>query len=269
MSTYAYHLLKKINFGERRILEVMPLLNIRTFNAGEVIWEKGAPVMSWYCVMSGYVAASVPTDSVGKMPMHILGQHAWFGEQEILSASVSAMEYSCLTPVRVIGMPETQLNEAFGREPDFVRFLVGLVNWRLQQHSEMLMCLRLGNSSMRVVMGLAQLAEALSIDRDFPQAAGDNAETSVEIPVSQELIASLCGVSRTVFSVYLQHLARAGWVKVRYGAIELRSAHAWRAFAQRQRQSQRVVSRPGIDFLLAELSSAAGQIDARQGRREA
>ncbi len=269
MSNYAYRLLKKLSFSERRILEVLPRMSIRSFDAGDVIWEKGAPVQSWYCVMSGYVAASVPLDSAGRMPVHIFGQHAWFGEQSILSGSTSAMEYGCLTPVEVIGMDKAQLESAFAYEPDFVRFLVRLVTWRVQQHSEMLMLMRLGSSSLRVVMGLAQLAEAIRYGQEPSPVQIRGVVESVDIPIPQELIASLCGVSRTLFSEYLQHLARAGWVKVRYGAIELRSAETWRVFVQRQRESQRVVSRPSIETLLAELSSAALAVDASRGDRQA
>lgn len=247
--------------------QVLPRLSIRSFDAGDVIWGKGSPVQSWYCVMSGYVAASVPLDSAGRMPVHIFGQHTWFGEQSILSGSNSAMEYGCLTPVEVIGMDKAQLEAAFAHEPDFVRFLVGLVSWRVQQHSEMLMLMRLGSSSLRVVMGLAQMAEAIRHGQEPLPSPIRGVVESVEIPIPQELIASLCGVSRTLFSEYLQHLARAGWVKVRYGAIELRSTEAWRVFMQRQRESQRVISRPSIESLLAELSSAALEVTT-QGDRQ-
>lgn len=253
MSTYACRLLRKISFSERRILDVLPRMSIRSFEPGDVIWGKGLPVQSWYCVMSGYVAASVPLEAGGRMPVHILGQHAWFGEQALLSQQPSAMDYSCLTPVEVIGMDKAQLASAFAHEPDFVRFLVGLVTWRVQQQSEMLMLMRLGSSSLRVVMGLAQLAEAIRHDLELPP----NTAVRVEIPISQELIASLCGVSRTLFSEYLQHLVRAGWVKVRYGAIELNSPEVWQLFAQTQRARQRVASRPTIHDLLAEMSAAA------------
>lgn len=255
MSNYAYRLLKKINFSERRIMDVLPRLSIRSFDAGDVIWGKGLPVQSWYCVMSGYVAASVPLEAGGHMPVHVLGQHAWFGEQSLLSQQASAMDYSCLTPVEVIGMDKAVMESAFAQEPDFVRFLVGLVTWRVQQQSEMLMLMRLGSSSLRVVMGLAQLAEAIRHDLGIPAHAAER----VEIPISQELVASLCGVSRTLFSEYLQHLVRAGWVKVRYGAIELNSPEVWQAFAQTQRARQRVVSRPTIEDLLAEMNAAAAQ----------
>lgn len=265
MSNYAYRLLKKINFSERRILDTLPRLSIRSFEAGDVIWGKGLPVQSWYCVMSGYVAASVPLQTGGQMPVHILGQHAWFGEQSLLSRQPSPMDYSCLTSVEVIGMDKSLLESAFAQEPDFVRFLVSLVTWRVQRQSEMLMLMRLGSSSLRVVMGLAQLAEAIRYDLDIPA----NGAERIEIPISQELIAALCGVSRTLFSEYLQHLVRAGWVKVRYGAIELNSPEVWQVFAQTQRVRQKVASRPTIEDLLADMNAAAAQVGCHVPQRPA
>jgi hypothetical protein len=105
---------------------------------------------------------------------------------------------------------------------------------------------------LRLVMGLAQFAQAQSLQAADWAPDGD----VVDIPIGQDKMAALCGVSRTLFSAGLQHLAKAGWVKVRYGAIELQSALAWRIFAQCQRDSPGLNRSPSMAELLSALARA-------------
>jgi DNA-binding transcriptional regulator LsrR (DeoR family) len=81
-------------------------------------------------------------------------------------------------------------------------------------------------------------------------------EDAVDISLSQDQIAAVCGVSRTLLSECLQRLARRGWVKLRYGGMSLQSAAAWRVFAQKWQLRQSRVGRQSMDELLDELSRA-------------
>jgi CRP/FNR family cyclic AMP-dependent transcriptional regulator len=261
LSTYAHRLLQKIQFSKTRILSVLPQLTLTSFDEGEAIWNKGHSVQSWNCVMTGYVAASLPIGGGKPLPVHIYGPMAWFGEQPLLNKQPTQFEYTCLTPVEVIGMNKKSFESAILEEPDFVRYIAMLMAWRAQQQSEMLMLMRLGSSPLRVVMGLAQYAEAL--DCRFPSAAKNINKGVVDIPITQSQIAALCGVSRTLFSEYLQHLARAGWLKVRYGGIELQSVQTWRIFARKLRECSCVRSRASLLELLDDMDSAQEELGPR------
>jgi len=208
--------------------------------------------------MTGYVAASIPINGGKPLPVHIYGPMAWFGEQPLINKQPTHFEYTCLTPVEVIGMSKKCFDSAILEEPDFVRYISTLMAWRVQQQSEMLMLMRLGSSPLRVVMGLAQYAEALDCRKRL--ASTSVAKGGVDIPITQSQIAALCGVSRTLFSEYLQHLARAGWLKVRYGGIELQSVETWRIFARNQRERQSVRSRASLLELLDDMDVAQAEL---------
>jgi hypothetical protein len=111
-------------------------------------------------------------------------------------------------------------------------------------------------------MGLALYAEAAG---DLPpdQMVEDQAR-AVDLPIGQHQIAALCGVSRTLFSEYIQHLARAGWLTLRYGGIQIQSVDTWRIFARRQRDKQWVQSRPSIAALLLDMASAQAERGPRK-----
>ena len=252
LSQYAQQLLRGVRLSEARIRHVLPQLAIRSFDEGALIWAKGRSVQAWNCVMSGYVAGAVPVQRNGRIPLHVYGPDAWFGEQALLDGQPSDLDYVCLTPVEVIGMSQPCLQEAVRAEPDFSGALLQLMSCRARHHTGMLAVMRTACSSLRLVMGLAQFAQAQSMQAEAPGPDSD----VVDIPIGQDQIASVCGVSRTLFSEGLQHLARAGWVKVRYGALELQFAQAWRGFAQSQRESLSINSRPSMAELLNGLARA-------------
>lgn len=254
MSQFAKQLLRDVHLSEQRILKMLPLLSIRSYEAGAIIWGKGRPVLAWNCVMTGFVAAAEPMARGGMIPLQVHGPHAWFGEQALLGGQVSQVDYVCLTPVELIGMRQSCLEDALREEPEFMRFMVRLLAKRVEQHTELQLLLRLGGMSQRVVMGLAQFA--LNQPHSVAGQRKPHPEDTVDISLSQDQIAAVCGVSRTLFSEYLQKLARGGWVKLRYGGMSLQSAAAWRLFARQWQQRQSSVRRTYMNELLNELSQA-------------
>jgi len=255
VSQFAKQLLRDVHLSEQRILTMLPKLAIRSFEAGQAIWRKGRPVLAWNCVMTGFVAAAEPMARGGSLPLLLHGHHAWFGEEALLSGRPGQVDYVCMTPVELIGMRQSCLENALREEPEFMRFMVQLLARRVEQHTELQLLLRLGGMPMRVVMGLAQFADSqphyLAVQRST------QAEDPVDISLSQDQIAAVCGVSRTLLSECLQQLARGGWVKLRYGGMSLQKAAAWRVFTQKWQLSQSRVGRQSMDELLDELARAS------------
>jgi CRP-like cAMP-binding protein len=260
LSKYSQQLLQGMGLSEARIRCVRPLLTIRSFDEGALIWARGRSVQTWNCVMTGYVAAAMPLQRDcrvalqrgGKMPLHLYGPHAWFGEPALVDGQPSDLDYFCMTPVEVIGMSQACMQESMREEPDFSDTVLKMMAWRARQHTAMLAVILTGCTSLRLVMGLAQFAQAQSMQAPEKALEGD----VLDIPIGQDQIAALCCVSRTLFSAGLQQLVKAGWVKVRYGAMELQSVQAWRVFAQRQRDSPSLNSRPSMADLMSDLKRA-------------
>ena len=255
MSQFAKQLLRDVHLSEQRILKMLPLLSIRSYEAGEIIWGKGRPVLAWNCVMTGFVAAGEPMARGGMMPLHVHGPHAWFGEQALLGGQASQLDYVCMTQVELIGMRQSCLEDALREEPEFRRFMLQLLARRIEEQTEFQLLLRLGGMPLRVVMGLAQFA--VNQPESFTAQFKPQSEDTVDISLSQDQIAAVCGVSRTLFSECLQKLARGGWVKLRYGGMSLQSAAAWRLFARQWQQRQSSVRRQSMNELLSVLSQAS------------
>lgn len=246
---YVYHRLRRLGLSESTAQQVVPLVKVQSFEAGSKMWAKGSEVHYWQYIMGGLVSAAIPTTNSESTPISIYGKGAWFGEQSIINRKPSFADYVSLTASEVLCMPAATFDALFLQEPNFARSVAKLMAWRVQKTTETLTLMKLGNPCLRVVMGLAQFAEALAYRSERPPTVTFG--EGVEIPVSQTTLASLCGVSRTLFSEYVQLLAQHEWLALHYGKLEILKISTWLRFARRQRDDSVNTLNPTMPELLA------------------
>ncbi len=202
MSIYTYQLLKSLGLSEHRVLTLLPNIKVEFLLPDQFVFRKGSPPQAWHHVITGLVCGSLPGQDGTVTPMHVFGPGTWFGEVPILNRGLYLVDGVCLAPVRMLSLPIEQFQNVFDNEPEFSRHIARLVSWRIQQHAEMLIVTRLGSPQLRV--GLAMFAEALNNSQSHLTAS--ELDDGVKIPLKQSLMASLCGVSRGVFSECVQQL---------------------------------------------------------------
>jgi len=169
---YVFKQLKRLGLSDALALQTAPMVKVQAFDAGKRLWTKGNEIKHWMFIIQGLVSASVPTTNSESTPISVYGRGAWFGEQSIINRKPSFADYVCLTATEVLTLPAAQFDQLFVTEPNFARFVAKLMAWRVQKTSETLTLMKLGNPCMRVVMGLAQFAEALAYRSDRPPTIG-------------------------------------------------------------------------------------------------
>lgn len=251
MSTYAIQRLQALGLSEKVAYSVAPKLSITSLLANEVIDRH---VNAWRLIISGMVAAVTPSAKNGGMAENIYGPEAWFGEQPIINAGSTYTQYACIVDVELLSMPATVLLQLLDQELSFANHMTRLISWRAQRSSEMLMLMKGGNPCLRTVMGLGLFFEALAAKSNFPITA--NMQEGVSIPAKQEVLAQLCGVSRTFISEYVLRLQAEGWLISHYGRLELVNLQTWRTFIRRRRESRCATMSPTIEQILEEFVRA-------------
>jgi len=251
---FKYQKFRNVGVSHEKALRLAAVAKVWSLDEGQTIWDKGTNIEDWRLIISGLVAASVESPRGAPMPISIYGEGAWFGEQSIINRKASYTDYVCLSATEGLSIPADVVLELMATESAFALYLTRLMAWRVQKTSEMLMLMKFGNPCLRVVMGLAQFAEALNYQSDRPPTIGMG--QSVEIPMKQQLLADLCSVSRTNFSEYLQKLAAKEWLSISYGRIEIMQLPKWHAFNRKQRDRKLGDLDPSIDELLHELDTA-------------
>lgn len=254
MATYVFQKLKAVGISDAAAHRIAPTLSLSSLRAEAPIWPSGNSPVAWRFVINGVVAAVVPVEGGGVEVQNLYGAEAWFGEQSIINASSSYVEYVCVTDVELVSMPATVFLRLLDEECSFAVRIARLISWRAQRDAETLLLIKAGNSALRAVIGVGMLFEAIAAKSDQP--VTENMTDSLSLPVSQHVLARLCGVSRTSLWESMSKLEGAGWVKVHYGKVELFGLHAWRIVMRRRRESRSAKMNPTINELLKEFSHA-------------
>ena len=250
---FKYQQLRNVGISHERALQLASAIKITSYDEGQTIYLKGAKPDAWKYIISGLVAESVESpQGGGLMPISIYSEGAWFGEQPIINRTTSYADFMCISSTEVMSISNDDVLDLMTTQPSFVMYLTKLMAWRAQQTSEMLTLIKFGSPCLRVVMGLSHFAEELIYHGHPDGNAGDS--HGVEIPVKQKLLADLCGVSRTIFSEYVQKLASEGWLRVSYGKLEILSLFNWLDFSNKQRARKFNNISPSVHELLAELA---------------
>lgn len=250
MSIFSYHLLKGIGFSDQRVLQVLPRLRSQDFEESDIILRKGAEVPSLLYLCRGMIGAGLPTPGQSCQPLKIFGQGTWFAETALLTGDRASWEYTALTSCRVLAIPMEDAANAFAQDLEFSRFMARLTAWRNQQNQELSALQQHGNPQLRVVLGLALLTEALHNSASHLPTSGLGVD--LDIPLNQSLLASLCGVSRGIFSDCVQQLAEAGWLTPKYATLTLRQVATWTSISSRFRTIRYLDSKPSMQDLLAQ-----------------
>lgn len=255
MSIYDYHTLKGLNISEERVLKLLPHIETIHFEHCDTVVPKGALQNDWFHLVTGFVNAAIPSADGKHTSVNIYGPGAWFGEASFVNGAPSEKGFFCLTSARMVRVPRACALEVFESEPDFTRYIAQLVSWRASQQAAMLMLQKTGSPSLRTIMGLAIFAESIGNGASHLPSVGT--DYHLEIPLKQATLASMCGVSRGLFSECVQQLAEAGYITLNYATLQIVNVKAWAHFAHAYRQNLMSLTKAEVPELLAMFAASA------------
>ena len=245
---YVFQQLSDLGLSNRLALEVSQNVKISSYEAQHVIWTKGDEVDSLQLIISGLVTEFIPAVKIKSTFIDLYWEGRWFGEQHVINGTRSISDYVCLVPTDVLKIPVAAVRQILDVDQGFTRRLLALASWRNQNTLERLILVRHGNPNLRIVVGLTLFAEA---QLHYANRSGHGkTPSSVEVYVSQSLLASLLGVSRTLFSNVLHALCKEKLLFTSYKKIVFVSLEAWMGFAQRHRSVRLTNFDPTLEEIL-------------------
>lgn len=195
-------------------------LHAMPFKAGGSVVHRGAVADAWVGVAKGLVRI----ENTGADGRHTTLTHfsagCWFGEGTLLKHGPWPFDAIAVTDSVVAFLPISTFDWLLDSSIAFNRFLLDQLNARLAQFVERCEHLRLHDAEHHVVHCLAEMVDP----RLYPY-------TEDSIAVSQEGLAHLAGVSRSVVSRALHKLEREGLVRVDYRSITLLDPTGLRRFS--------------------------------------
>ncbi|MDT7517086.1 Crp/Fnr family transcriptional regulator [Rhodoferax mekongensis] len=245
LNGYIYRQLRRIGLLDYPAIRFSQSIRINRYSSGDIIFERGAKVTEWTLVVSGLVAMNVSTSQYDSIPLVIYGIGSWFGEDAILNNELSQGTYQCLSDSVVMQMNEYAFKELHKSEVGFNSKMNYLIAKRYQRIAELHTLQKIGTPCMKVVMGIAYVSEALYTELETQQSI-----ESITIPVSQTVLASLCGVSRTTLSEYILKLAKHKMIQTNYGKVQVMQVSKWKKLIARHQSSSIIVPVNDIDEFL-------------------
>ncbi|WP_332824426.1 Crp/Fnr family transcriptional regulator [Ramlibacter sp.] len=184
---------------------------------GEMLFRQGDAVPAgggaFYGVVSGGIKASSLREDGKEAILAVLEAGNWFGEISLLDGLPRTHDATAARDAEVLVLPHAGF-ERMMKRPAFALAICRMLAARVRSLYGMVEDATLRSTRARVARRLLLLARG-----DATQAR----EPRPVVPVSQEALAMMLGVSRQTLSKELQAMARAGAIALGYGKIEIAS----------------------------------------------
>jgi CRP-like cAMP-binding protein len=184
---------------------------------GEMLFRQGDGVPAgggaFYGVVSGGIKASSLREDGKEAILVVLEAGNWFGEISLIDRQPRTHDATAMAEAQVLALPRAAFDRMMQR-PAFAQAVCRLLAARVRSLYGMVEDATLRSTRARVARRLLLLARG-----DATQAS----EPRPVVPVSQEALAMMLGMSRQTLSKELQGLVQAGAVALGYGRIEIAS----------------------------------------------
>jgi CRP/FNR family transcriptional regulator, cyclic AMP receptor protein len=193
-------------------------------SAGEMLFRQGDAVAAgqgaFYGVLRGGIKASSLREDGKEAILVVLEVGNWFGEISLIDGRPRTHDATSVGDTEVLALPRPAFDRMMQR-PAFALAVCRLLAGRVRSLYGMVEDATLRSTRARVARRLLLLARG-----DATQAR----DARPVVPVSQEALAMMLGVSRQTLSKELQGLAREGAVELGYGRIAIASVERLERF---------------------------------------
>jgi CRP-like cAMP-binding protein len=266
-SFYVEHLLLKYGMPVERIRSFFPKIGICSVEAGTAVAviEQNGACLNY--LISGVViavtkrSAEYKSDNQFEQPVMLFNEGMWMGAKSVMSDFVNLksnteFKHIAVTDITSLRFQPEVVQSMMSSSPEFRDFVMKLCLQEATQYTEMMLQVKFGSPINRVISGLAMIADAFL---SSPNAHQENllngpGNKELKIILPQQMVAELCGVSRSYISKALLSLQKQGWIGLEYGQTVIRYPQAWRMLATTLRGGRLGSLEMKLDIAVAELT---------------
>lgn len=190
--------------------------------SGTLLFRQGMQPHAWYGVIQGELRLSTFHENGKEYTLSVVEAGQWVGESALLGMQPYLNNATANGPVKVLALPRDAF-EALMDDATFARAMSRLVCERFRMLCEALSDASLRPTRARVALRLLHLAHG---------DAAQMAQPRTRVFVSQEVLATMLGITRQTLNVELHCLVRQQVVRLGYRCIELLSVEALRRFSE-------------------------------------
>ena len=188
--------------------------------SGEMLFRQGDPVGAgrgaFYGLVDGHLKISTLREDGKEAILVVLETGNWFGEISLIDGRPRTHDATALGPAEVLALPHAAFDTLM-RRTAFSQALCRLLAVRMRTLYGMVEDVTLRSTRARVARRLLLLARG-----DATQAI----DARCVVPVSQEALAMMLGITRQTLNRELKALVESGAVRLGYGRVEIASVAA-------------------------------------------
>jgi CRP-like cAMP-binding protein len=177
---------------------------------GQLLARRGEMPSAWFGLVDGLLKTSVLAADGRSSTLGGILPGCWFGEGALLRGKPRHADYVALRDSRVALLPVDDFARLLQEHPVFKDFVYGQINERLHYFMDHVGDVRLMRGPARVANALCGLAHPLN-----------NPLGLIHLPIAQDELAAIAGVSRQRCNLALQHMQARGWLHIGYGQLTL------------------------------------------------
>jgi CRP/FNR family cyclic AMP-dependent transcriptional regulator len=200
----------------------------RRFARREVLFHEGDPGDTIHLLDRGRVAVRITTPLGDVATLRVRGPGAVIGELALLGAGPQGARRMAtvvaLERAETLSLRRDQFMELRAAHPSVDAFLVNVLAEEVSRLSGLLV------EALYVPVDVRVLRRLVALASDY--AEGEDVAAGVEVPLTQEDLASLAGTSRATVNRVVGELEKAGLVELRRGRVIVRDPAALAARAR-------------------------------------
>jgi CRP/FNR family transcriptional regulator, cyclic AMP receptor protein len=197
----------------------------RSFRRGAALFSEGDVADRVFLIEHGWVTLRTATPAGGDVILGLRGPGDVVGELSVLDGEPRTATALAIDDVDAVVVPGRLMTAMLGREPELAGELLRLLAGRLRESDRQRREFAMLGSLGRVARRLLELAER------FGEPTGDGG-VRVDLPLSQEQLASWCGCSREATVKALRTLRQVANVTTGRRTITLRDPELLRRHAR-------------------------------------
>ncbi|AUG51359.1 Crp/Fnr family transcriptional regulator [Thalassospira marina] len=187
---------------------------IKRLADGDLLFEKGDPADGLYAVEAGKIRISSLSGSGKEIVLNVLAPGAVFGEIALLDSEPRTASARAVGPTRLLYISRENFFEIFDRETELRRHITALLCRRLRWVSALLEDANFLDLTARLIKRLLWLAER--------HGGPDPEGIRIALPLSQQELGYMLGVTREAVNKKLRELEKAGLITRRDGRLVIR-----------------------------------------------
>jgi CRP-like cAMP-binding protein len=191
--------------------DLLTLARRRRFAKGEVLFHEGDPGDSLHILVRGHVAACITTPLGDTAMVRLLRPGEFFGELATIAEAPRVATIVALDPVETLTVARARLDELRARRPAVDNVIMHALAAEVRRLAAALTEALYVPADKRVVRRVVDAATVF----------GAPGEPAGLVPLTQEEIAQLAGVTRSTANRVLRRAEGRGLVKIGRGRVEI------------------------------------------------